>query len=284
MTSSPPGRRTRPGRFDWSNLRLRIRSAAILAPLALGAVWGGGVWFLLVVWGAIGVLALEWATMSAPETPIRAGAVMAVMLLVAAVAVKIGYFRSAWLAVALGAVVVWAVAMFWRRDDGPVHEAFGVLYLGAPMVSLLWLRSGAVGRDWTLMLLASTWSADIGAYVGGSLIGGPKLWPRISPKKTWSGFGAGILAAMAAAEAVSFAMPEQGGPTTSWAWSAGLVVGLATMAGDLCESMLKRGFGVKDSGSIIPGHGGLLDRVDGLMFATLAMAAVRLAVRFGVEF
>ena len=270
-------------RFDWSNLRLRALSAAVLAPLVLGAVWLGGVWFLLVVWGAIGLLALEWATMSAPETPIRAGVVMALMLLVAAVAVKIGYFRSAWLAVAAGGAVVWLIAMIWRRDDGPMHEAFGILYLGAPMVSLLWLRSGAAGRDWTLMLLAATWSADIGAYAGGSLIGGPKLWPVISPKKTWSGFGVGILTAMAAAELVSLAMPARGGPAISWAWAAGLVVGLATMAGDLCESMLKRGFGVKDSGSIIPGHGGLLDRVDGLMFATLAMAAVRFALRYGVR-
>ncbi len=283
MTSSPPGR-IRSGRFDWSNLRLRVLSAAVLAPLALLAVWMGGLPFLLLVWGAIGLLALEWATMSAPETPIRAAAVMAIMLLVAAVAVKAGYFRSAWLAVAMGAVVVWGVAMVWRRDDGPLHEAGGMLYLGVPMVSLLWLRSGGgVGRDWTLMLLAATWSADIGAYVGGSLIGGPKLWPRISPKKTWSGFGVGILAAMAAAEAVAWAMPGQGGPAMSWAWSTGIVVGMATMAGDLCESMLKRSFGVKDSGSIIPGHGGLLDRVDGLMFASLAMALVRLAVRYGVS-
>ena len=273
---------TRPGRFDWSNLRLRVLSAAILAPLALAAVWVGGVWFLLVVWGAIGLLALEWATMSAPETPIRAGAVMAVMLLGAAVAVKLGYFKSAWLAVGVGGLVVWAVAMIWRRDDGPIHEAFGMLYLGAPMVSLLWLRSGGEGRAWTLMLLAATWSADIGAYAGGSLLGGPKLWPQISPRKTWSGFGVGIAAAMAAAETVALAMPGQGGPSAAWAWAAGLVVGLGTMAGDLCESMLKRGFGVKDSGSLIPGHGGLLDRVDGLMFATLAMAAVRLAVRLGV--
>ena len=280
MTSSPPVRDRR--RFDWSNLRLRIASAAILAPLALGAVWVGGVWFLLVVWGAMGLLALEWATMSAPETPIRAGVVMALMLLGAAVAVKAGYFRSAWLAVALGAAVVWAVAMVWRRDDGPVHEAFGVVYLGAPMVSLLWLRSGPAGWDWTVMLLASTWSADIGAYAGGSLIGGPKLWPRISPKKTWSGFAVGIACAMAAAEAAS--LLTHGGPAPSWAALAGLVVGLATMAGDLLESMLKRGFGVKDSGSLIPGHGGLLDRVDGLMFATLAMAAVRLAVAQGLEF
>jgi phosphatidate cytidylyltransferase len=281
MTSSPPGSGARPGRFDWSNLRLRILSGAVLAPLALAAVWVGGLPFLLVVWGAIGVLALEWATMSAPETPIRAGAVMAFVLLAAAVAVKIGYFRSAWLAVAIGALVVWAVAMIWRRDDGPLHEAFGVLYLGAPMVALLWLRSGVTGRDWTLALLAATWSADIGAYAGGSLIGGPKLWPRISPKKTWSGFGVGIAAAMAAAELVALAT---GGRAlgVGWAWAAGLVAGLATMAGDLCESMLKRSFGVKDSGSIIPGHGGLLDRVDGLMFATLAMAAVRLLVRFGV--
>ena len=281
MTSSPPGR-SRPRRFDWSNLRLRILSAAVLAPLAVLAVWMGGLPFLLLVWGAIGLLALEWATMSAPETPIRAAAVMAIMLLGAAVAVKAGYFKSAWLAVAVGAVVVWGVAMIWRRDDGPMHEAFGVLYLGVPMVALLWLRSGGQGRAWTLVLLAATWSADIGAYAGGSLIGGPKLWPRITPKKTWSGFVVGILAAMAAAEAVAFLLPGRGGPPTAWAWAAGLVVGLATMAGDLCESMLKRGFGVKDSGSIIPGHGGLLDRVDGLMFATLAMAAVRLSVRFGV--
>jgi phosphatidate cytidylyltransferase len=282
MTSSPPGRSTRPGRFDWSNLRLRILSGVVLAPLALGAVWAGGLPFLLVVWGAVGVLALEWATMSAPETPIRAGAVMAVMLLAAAIAVKVGYFRTAWFAVAFGAAIVWAVAMIWRRDDGPLHEAFGVLYLGAPMVSLLWLRSGGSGWDWTVMLLAATWSADIGAYAGGSLIGGPKLWPRISPKKTWSGFAVGILAAMLAAEAVAWAVHGAGAPTVGWAWAAGLVVGLATMAGDLCESMLKRSFGVKDSGSIIPGHGGLLDRVDGLMFAALAMAAVRLLVRFGV--
>ena len=275
---------SRSGRFDWPNLRLRVLSAVILAPLVIGAMWLGGVWFLLVVWGAVGLLALEWATMSAPETPIRAGVVMALMLLVAAVAVKSGYFKSAWLAVALGAAVVWAVAMVWRRDDGPLHEAFGMLYLGAPMVSLLWLRSGGQGRAWTLMLLAATWSADIGAYAGGSVLGGPKLWPRISPKKTWSGFGVGILAAMAAGEAVAWLLPGQGGPTAAWAWAAGLVVGLATMAGDLCESMLKRGFGVKDSGSLIPGHGGLLDRVDGLMFATLAMAALRLAVRLGVAF
>ncbi len=220
--------------------------------------------------------------MSAPETPIRAGAVMAVALLVAAVAVKAGYFKSAWLAVALGAAAVWAVAMVWRRDDGPLHEAFGVLYLGAPMVSLLWLRSGPAGLDWTLMLLAATWSADIGAYAGGSVIGGPKLWPQISPKKTWSGFLVGILAAMAAAEGVALLLPAGGAPPAAWAWGAGLVVGLATMAGDLLESMLKRGFGVKDSGSLIPGHGGLLDRVDGLMFATLAMAVARVCVRFGV--
>ena len=279
MTSSRPAKR-----FDWSNLRLRVLSAIVLAPLALGAVWLGGVWFLLVVWGAVGLLSLEWAMMSAPETPIRAGAVMAIMLLFAAVAVKIGYFKSAWLSVAVGAVVVWGVAMVWRRDDGPLHEAFGMIYLGAPMVSLLWLRSGPEGRDWTLMLLAATWSADIGAYAGGSVIGGPKLWPQISPKKTWSGFLVGIAASMAAAEAVAWLMPAQAGPAISWAWAAGLVVGLATMAGDLLESMLKRGFGVKDSGSLIPGHGGLLDRVDGLMFATLAMALVRAGVRFGVNF
>jgi phosphatidate cytidylyltransferase len=276
MTSLRPARR-----FDWSNFRLRAVSAAVLAPLALGAVWWGGAVFLVGVWIAVALLALEWGAMSAPQHPIQAAVTMALIMLVAAIAVDMGYFKSAWLLICAGAWVAVGMAALRKLGDRAADEGFGVLYLGAPMLALLWLRSGAGGVGWVFSLLAVTWSADIGAFLGGSIIRGPKLWPRISPNKTWSGFFTGLLAAMAAAEVVALCLGRLGGPVVSWAWLAGLIGGLATMAGDLCESMIKRRFGVKDSGSIIPGHGGLLDRVDGLMFATVAMAAVRLAGRYG---
>ncbi|WP_158916996.1 phosphatidate cytidylyltransferase [Caulobacter sp. S45] len=268
-------------RFDWSNLRVRAVSAAVLAPLALIAVWYGGVAFLVGVWIAVALLALEWGTMSAPQHPIQAAVTMALIMLLSAITVDLGYFKSAWLVICLGAWVAVGMAALRKLGDRAADEGFGVLYLGAPTVALLWLRSGDSGRGWVLSLLAVTWAADIGAFLGGNLFRGPKLWPRISPNKTWSGFFTGLAAAMAVAEAVALCLGRQGGPVVAWAWLAGLIVGLATMAGDLCESMIKRRFGVKDSGSIIPGHGGLLDRVDGLMFATVAMAAVRLAGRYG---
>ena len=143
-----------------------------------------------------------------------------------------------------------------------------------------------------LMLFVATWSADIGAFLVGSALKGPKLWPRFSPNKTWSGFVGGLAAAMGGGAVMSVLpslLADQGVPIAMPVfhlniWAAafiGLSVGLATMAGDLWESALKRRFGVKDSGDLIPGHGGLLDRVDGLMFAVIVMAALRLANEVG---
>eukprot|EP01035_Chromulina_nebulosa_P024098 gene24098-31309_t len=130
-----------------------------------------------------------------------------------------------------------------------------------------------------MMLFATTWSADIGAFAVGSVLKGPKLWPRFSPNKTWSGFVGGLVSAMLAGSLMA-ALPYFN--LNIYAAAAfGLAVGLATMAGDLWESALKRRFGVKDSGDLIPGHGGLLDRVDGLMFAVVVMAALRLANQLG---
>ena len=277
MTSSPPARR-----FDWPNLRLRIISAAILAPVVVLAVWFGGGAFLIVLWVAIVLLAREWAMMSAPQSPIRATAGMAAAVLAGLVAGEFDHFRIAWALILIGAVLASLFAASRGLGDRPADEAFGALYLGAPAVALLWLRSGAPGRSWTLALLAVAWAADIAAFGAGNLFGGPKLWPRISPNKTWSGLLAGLAAAVLAAELLAAWDAAQGGPARYWAGAIGLAVGAATMGGDLCESMLKRRFGVKDSGDLIPGHGGLLDRVDGLMFATLTVALARYAVKSGV--
>jgi phosphatidate cytidylyltransferase len=134
---------------------------------------------------------------------------------------------------------------------------------------------------WTILVFAITWSADIFAYAVGNVLKGPKLWPSLSPNKTWSGFVGGLVGAMATSMAVAASPYSTARLSLGAAAMIGLAGGMATMAGDLCESMLKRRFGVKDSGDLIPGHGGLLDRVDGLLFAVLAVAGARLIYQSG---
>jgi phosphatidate cytidylyltransferase len=279
MTSSPPAKR-----FDWRNLALRALSAAILAPLALLCVWLGGLPFLVMLSVATAVLTIEWGEMCDKETPIRAAAVIAAAVLVGVFATYLKHPWIGWTLVAVGAAVGALIALARGRIDRPADIAFGVLYMGAPCVALMWLRGDAEGRGWTLMLIAAVWAADIGAFAVGSLLKGPKLWPRFSPNKTWSGFFGGLLASVLAAEAILLLLPHEAGPGPRATALVGLAVGLAAMGGDLWESMLKRRFGVKDSGSLIPGHGGLLDRVDGLMFGALVMAFARWIWSLGAGF
>ncbi len=121
------------------------------------------------------------------------------------------------------------------------------------------------------------WASDVMAFVVGSLLKGPKLWPRYSPNKTWSGFIGGLVAGALAGWVIAAFIPGGlGVPDPIWGLALGLAGASATMAGDLWESALKRRFGVKDAGGLIPGHGGLLDRVDGLMFAAVVLAGCRL--------
>jgi phosphatidate cytidylyltransferase len=281
MTSSPPARR-----FDWSNLATRALSAVILVPAVLGAIWYGGGPFLLMMAVAIGLLAVEWGKMSAPEHPAEVAVTITVAVLAGVFAAQVGWYRTAWALMVGGALI--AAFITRRQAEHAADAAYGVIYIAPACIALVWLRnpSGEAfqwamtsGVAWMLLLFVITWAADIFAFLVGSALKGPKLWPRISPNKTWSGFVGGLLGAMGAA--VAFAVLTR----MDLAWYAaamvGLLGGLATMAGDLWESMLKRRFGVKDSGDLIPGHGGLLDRVDGLLFATIVVAGARLIDHWG---
>lgn len=277
MTSSPQAKK-----FDWSNLGLRIASATILVPGALAAAWWGGWPFLVMIAVGVALLAIEWGGMSAPVAPIRVSAAVTVAVLAAAFLTYQGKVELGWIAAAVGAVAAALVAR--GVAERPADAAFGVVYIAPAAICLVWLRDthdaiSPLGHWWMMLLFAGTWAADIGAYAVGTLLKGPKLWPKFSPNKTWSGFVGGLVAAMAASAAMA-ALPAFGLNLIAAAL-IGLAVGLATMAGDLWESMLKRRFGVKDSGDLIPGHGGLLDRVDGLMFAVVVMAIVRLANLWG---
>jgi phosphatidate cytidylyltransferase len=153
----------------------------------------------------------------------------------------------------------------------PVWAALGVVYLGVAGVAAIWLRSQPEqGFAIVLWLLGVVWATDSGAYIAGRRIGGAKLAPRISPNKTWAGLGGGMLAA-ALVGAVTAALIG-GSALTLFAVSAALAV--VEQIGDLAESALKRRFGVKDSGTIIPGHGGMLDRLDGMLAVLPAVAAI----------
>lgn len=264
-------------RFDWSNLGVRVASATVLVPAVLAAVWMGGWAFLVLIAVAIALLAIEWGAMSSPRAPNRMAVALTVAVLAAIFLAYRGDLPAAWGVVAIGA---FAAAVFARGvAERPADAAFGVVYIGAPCLCLVWLRLMPQGDWWTLMLFAVTWAADIAAFAVGSALKGPKLWPRFSPNKTWSGFVGGLMGAILVGALMSFAPPFRLNPVA--AGVIGLAGGLATMAGDLWESMLKRRFGVKDSGDLIPGHGGLLDRVDGLMFAAVVVAAARLVNHLG---
>ncbi len=146
----------------------------------------------------------------------------------------------------------------------------GLFYIVLPCWALLLLRSDPMaGQETLFWLFAVVWSSDTGAYVFGNLIGGPKMSPVISPKKTWSGLMGGIVSAGLVGLITAFVLQKDSFLALA-GWSA--VIGIACQAGDLLESWVKRYFGVKDSGIIVPGHGGLFDRVDGLLAAAVAVA------------
>ncbi len=262
--------------FRARDIGVRVASAVVLAPAAVLAIWAGGLWFLALILLACAVLAVEWAMMSATRAwRIMAGAV-AFGLVAGVVAAHAGQLSLALVMLVFGAV---AAGLFARnRGEEALDAAYGVLYLGWPAVLLIWLRDfdTASGLAWTVSAFAIAWASDIMAYLAGSLVGGPKLWPRFSPNKTWSGFIGGLAAGTVAGAALGTFLDMGLGPW--WGAALGLAAALATMTGDLWESALKRRYGVKDAGKLIPGHGGLLDRVDGLMFAVVVVACGRLII------
>jgi len=249
-----------------SELSRRIISAIVLATIAIVALWIGGWVFalLVIVLAAIGLW--EWTGIcGAAEPPwLRAGLISA--LVVGLTLFQLGNLISALVLLAGAAAVALTVACV-RRAYG--WATLGIIYVTIPSIALIAFRqAGAEGVLMIVFIALIVWATDIAAYFGGRAIGGPKLWPLVSPKKTWSGAVSGLSGAIIVA--LVFTVIAGKGSLVA-AVILAILLSVAAQAGDLAESAFKRRFGVKDSGTIIPGHGGVLDRVDGL-FVALALA------------
>lgn len=253
-------------------LRTRILSALVMAPPALAAVWYGGWAFAMLVAVAAAIMCWEWHGMVVKRFP-AAGWMAATGCALAALLA----LQSPSLAVLLviAAAIASAAAAPLSGERPRLWAGMGALYAGLPSVALVWLRqepqTGLITVIWLFLLV---WATDIGAYAAGRTIGGPLLMPTISPKKTWAGLLGGMVSAMMAGAGVALLSGLSTLPA--------LIIGSAALAviaqaGDLLESWVKRRWDVKDSSAIIPGHGGVLDRVDGLLAAAIAVALVALA-------
>lgn len=250
------------GRAKGGDLLTRTLSALVLGPAVLASVALGGWVFNLVICIFAALTAVEWVRLVEPE---RSGKhvlpVLAATIAALGLAIVLGAALGLGVAAAL-TILLFAVVRFGQAGHARLL-AFTVPYVALGSYAMVWLREQpGVGLFLLLYLLLVVWATDIGAYAAGRTIGGPKLAPGISPKKTWAGLGGG----MAAAAALGAAVAAWSGFFSPWpAALLAALLAVVAQAGDLFESAIKRRFNVKDSGRIIPGHGGLLDRVDGLL-------------------
>ena len=249
-----------------SNLVLRVIAALVLAPLTIGIAWLGGWPWLWVVTAAAALMFYEWL-MIVGASDKRAIIVAGIApLAIAGPFLAVARLDLVLLIVAVGLILL---AVFGGERRGWIVS--GLVYAAAALIASILVRFDAnFGFVALMFVLLVVWVTDIGGYFAGRGIGGPKLWPRVSPKKTWAGAIGGLTASLVVA--ALFALFGFG--TLLSLLMLATVLSVASQLGDLFESAVKRRFGVKDSSQIIPGHGGLLDRLDGFVAAIVVATLI----------
>lgn len=252
-------------------LKQRVISALVFVPLMLGAFLFGGVYF-----AGFTVLA---ATLAAGEFRRMVGVLPPVFVAVCALVALSGCTgRESGLLVTglFGALILFVWGLFGRDVTSTLYGLAGTVYIGGFLGAFALLRFGHEGKAWSLFTLLTTWATDTGAYFGGTTFGKRRIAPAISPKKSWEGAFSGLVAA----GLVAWGLGHSYGVPAGGAVAAGVSVGVWAQAGDLTESLLKRFCKIKDSGNTIPGHGGVLDRFDSLLFAGAWALILRTVLNF----
>jgi phosphatidate cytidylyltransferase len=267
-----PPERAQADRPRASNLMLRVASAAVLAPITLAVTYWGGFAFDALCALAAGGILWEWVSLASHRADARILAPGWLALIAALLLIALGWPAAGIAAVVAGAVagagLVGALRRATDAASAPAWAAAGVVYAAALLVAPALLRNDAQwGLPALLFLFANVWATDIFAFFCGRAIGGPLLWPSVSPKKTWAGAVGGLGGGVAASVAVAYA---SGVGNLGIVGAMAGVLSVLAQAGDLFESAVKRRFGAKDASHLIPGHGGLMDRLDGFIFAALA--------------
>lgn len=254
----------------WRDLSVRVASAVVLIPIVLAITWAGSIWYACLVASMAVFMAVEWTKLVHGSQPVQlalhilAAVAASILPLVIGTAAVLGCIALLWVA-----SLAYQLALLGRLGPWPV---LGIPYIALAALSVIVLRnSGDHGLLSVYWLLFVVWGADTFAYFAGRTIGGPKLMPSISPRKTWAGLGGAIVGGILCSMVFALAA---GLPSIVWLAAMGALLAVVEQAGDFFESALKRRAGVKDSSALIPGHGGMLDRVDGLVAAAMAAAMI----------
>jgi phosphatidate cytidylyltransferase len=254
----------------WRDLSVRIASALVLIPIVLAITWAGSVWYACLVAAMAVLMAVEWTKLVHASQPLQ----LALHILAAVIGAFLPLLTSA-PAVLWCIVALWAASLAHRlvtTGQLGLWQVLGVPYVAFAALSVMLLRNdGSHGLLTVYWLLFVVWGADTLAYFAGRTIGGPKLLPSVSPRKTWAGLGGAILGGILCSIVFALATGLEG--ITGLA-AMGALLAVVEQGGDFFESALKRRAGVKDSSALIPGHGGMLDRVDGLVAAAMAAALI----------
>ena len=250
----------------FSDLAARMSSAAVMAVVGIGAIWAGGAWFLALLCLICAALVWELVRMlgGAQNLALALGGVAVASLLAAGM-------QNSWIGLAFLIVPVIAGVVAYSPHR-VLHAVFTALIMIACMALLILRTDGVVWMLWLALVVVAT---DVLGYFAGRIIGGPKFWPKVSPKKTWSGTSAGWVAASIVG---AFFIGVRGAGIEVVVFS--VFVSMASQAGDVAESALKRKMGVKDSSNLIPGHGGFFDRFDGMLGAAVVLLPIMLLVGF----
>lgn len=270
--SSDPVRSSGSRSSAFADLKPRLVAGVVLGVLTLALTYAGPLPFAVVILAAALLMSWEWGRVVRGEDWGMSFVVHALAVALATVLAAAGHPLLGLVALLVGAVVLLVMPSAASR----MISAFGVAYVGVPAISMVWLRSDEpLGFLAILFVFLVVWGSDIAAFAAGRTFGGAKLWPRVSPNKTWSGFIAALLAGLVGGAVFASFVP---GASSLGLALTGLALAIVAQLGDLAESALKRWFGVKDTSALIPGHGGVMDRADSTVAVSTVIAVMALAI------